>query len=111
MRAGAWGHILKTMHPREIVNSIRQVHAGQKTFPHSGISGPAPRAANRQSKTRRTEISAKGTGGKLDCAAALRQRNADGGMRCHLEEFMQKIGADGETVALNTETGRGFMRL
>jgi DNA-binding NarL/FixJ family response regulator len=111
MRAGAWGHILKTMHPREIVNAIRQVHAGQKAFPPSGVSGPAPRAVNRQSKTRRTGISTKGAGGKLNCAPSMGQRNADGGMRSYLKEFMQKIGADDETVALNIETRRGFLRL
>jgi DNA-binding NarL/FixJ family response regulator len=32
LQAGAWGYIMKTMHPREIVATIRQVYAGRKTF-------------------------------------------------------------------------------
>jgi DNA-binding NarL/FixJ family response regulator len=91
VRAGAWGHILETMHPREIVNAIRQVHAGHKTFPPLNISGPATRAGNRRNKSRATEIPA-GAGEKLDCDPGLRQRSSDRGMRKYLKQLMQKIG-------------------
>jgi DNA-binding NarL/FixJ family response regulator len=77
LRTGAWGHILKTMHPREIVNAIRQVHAGQKAFPPSSIPGIAARAGNRHGKGKGAQITVEGSGEKLDRAPGLRQGNAD----------------------------------
>ena len=33
MEAGAAGYLLKSMHPKELVDAIRRVHAGKKTIP------------------------------------------------------------------------------
>src|ERR1700681_4040709 len=33
LEAGAWGYILKTMHPREIVGAVRRVYSGEKCIP------------------------------------------------------------------------------
>jgi len=33
LKAGAWGLILKTMHPREIVEAVRLVYSGEKYIP------------------------------------------------------------------------------
>jgi DNA-binding NarL/FixJ family response regulator len=44
LEAGAWGYILKTMHPREMVEMIRQVYLGMKGVPPSNAA-PLCRAA------------------------------------------------------------------
>jgi DNA-binding NarL/FixJ family response regulator len=40
LEAGARGYLLKSKHPRELVNMIRSVHAGKTYLPASSLSQP-----------------------------------------------------------------------
>ena len=51
LEAGARGYMLKSMPPKELVEVIRQVHAGKKRVP-AGARGPARRASERRSLDR-----------------------------------------------------------
>lgn len=109
-QAGAWGHILKTMHPREIVNAIRQVHDGRKTFLPPGSSDSAQRASDKHARVKETVASAEAVREKRNVDVGQRLRNLEGGVKNHLKQIMQNIGAHGQTDALNVEARRGFIR-
>jgi DNA-binding NarL/FixJ family response regulator len=111
MQAGAWGCILKTMHPREIVEAIRQVHAGRKIFPSSSASGLAQRDGERPRKVRETEIPASRASEKRNGNLGQRLRNSEAMVMNRLNQVLQKIGVHSQTGPLDIETRRGFIRL
>jgi DNA-binding NarL/FixJ family response regulator len=111
MQAGAWGHILKTMHPREMVEIIRQVYAGKKCVPPPPSAQFADRFGDKRLTPREVEVLAR---------AAERSRNRDIGQRLFISEdavknrmkqIMQKLGAHDQTGALPIAARRGFIRL
>jgi len=110
-QAGAWGHILKTMHPREIVNAIRQAHAGRKNFLSRGYSDTVNRASDKHARVKEAGASVDAVSEKRNIDVRQQLRNSEGGMKNHLKQIMQKIGAHGQTDALNIEARRGFIRL
>ena len=111
MQAGACGCILKTMHPREIVEAIRQVHAGRKTFPSSSACGPAQRDGDKPRQVKETEIRANRAIDKRNGNLGQRLRNSEASVMNHLKQVLQKIGVHSQTGPLDIEARRGFIRL
>ena len=111
LEAGAWAHIVKTMHPREIVNAIRQVFMGRKCAPP-----PAERQADgllpeQGLTTREVELLAHAVRGKRSRDIGRRFLISEEMVRSHLEKIMEKLDARDYANALAIAARRGFIRL
>jgi DNA-binding NarL/FixJ family response regulator len=111
MDAGACGHIFKTMHPKEIVEIIREVHAGRNCV-------PLPVHAHFAGHLGGEPLSSKDVDFLADAADA--RRKAPGGrgvsicelsVRDQLTQTAQKLDARNHVNALTITGRRGFIRL
>jgi DNA-binding NarL/FixJ family response regulator len=68
--AGAWAYLLKTMPPKQLVETIRQVHAGEKQIPPEIAAHLAVRDPN-EATTRRTVVSTPNRDSSLTQTPAL----------------------------------------
>jgi DNA-binding NarL/FixJ family response regulator len=110
LKAGASGHILKTMHPRNIVDTIRLVHSNQRcAAPLSaddGSQGPREKRSNSGEAEflayLTIENQSRGTGQQLLIS--------EDPVKKRFKQMMQKLDARRQTNALNIATRRGFIR-
>jgi DNA-binding NarL/FixJ family response regulator len=111
LSAGARGYLLKDMMRTELVGAIRAVHRG-----HRGI--PAPIAARLAEHTprialtvRELEILRLVADGLSNAQIAERIGRAEGTVKVHLKNILQKLEAHDRTEAVTTALRRGFIRL
>ena len=86
-QAGAWGHILKTMHPREIVHVIREVHAGTKTFLPPRPARAPQQLVHKRRTFRAAEFSSKIASGDWNRNIG-RQLNISDDVSTYLKQFI-----------------------
>jgi DNA-binding NarL/FixJ family response regulator len=111
LQSGAWGHILKTMHPREIVETIRGVYAGKKYAPLPATSRAAGHSGSRALTSREVEVLAHAAGGKRNHDIGRRLSISEDKVKNHWKQIMQKLGTCNQSNALNIAARRGFIRL
>ena len=111
LQAGARGHILKTMHPREMVAAIRLVHEG-------AIFVPPPKAGRRVEHSRDARENSR----EVDFIARLARESRASGSKIRasishealtnrLQQMIQKVGTDERAGALALAARRSLMRL
>jgi DNA-binding NarL/FixJ family response regulator len=111
LEAGACGYILKTMPPREMVEIIRQVHAGRKCVPPPVAAHLAEHLGNEALTSREVEVLAHVAGGNRNRDIGQRLFISEDTVKSHMKQIMQKLGARGRTDALTIAARRGFIRL
>ena len=112
--AGANGHILKTMHPREVTSTIREVYADTRQVPP-----PPPPSADRMGAeasdqgltSREVEVLARAASGNRIRDIGQRLFITEDTVRNHLTHIMRKLGARDKASALAIAARRGFIRL
>ena len=110
-QAGAWAQIVKTMHPREIVNAIRQVYMGRKSEPVRAEPQTVEPVSEQGLTTREVELLAHAVGGKQSSDIGRRLLISEEMVRSNLEKIMQKLQARDYANALAIAARRGFIRL
>ena len=110
LQAGAWGHILKTMHPREIVAVIRQVYAGRRCVPPPAAPHPSTHIDDKSLTSREVEVLARAAGGNRIREIGRQLFISDDSVKSHLKQVMHKLGARDQTNALCIAARRGFIR-
>ena len=110
LQAGAWGHILKTMHPREIVAVIRQVYAGRRCVPPPAAPRPTTHIDDKSLTSREVEVLARAAGGNRIREIGRQLFVSDDSVKSHLKQVMHKLGARDQTNALCIAARRGFIR-
>ena len=108
--AGAQGHILKTMHPRELVSTIRKVHAGRR-WVAPPTSEDSIAASGSGLTSREVEVLARVAGGTRIHEIARLLFVTENAVKDHLKQAMRKLGARDQNNALNIAARRGFIRL
>jgi len=103
LQAGAWGYILKTMPPREMVEVIRQVYAGRKCVPPPIAAHLAEHLGGEALTSREVEILAHVAGGNRNRDIWQRLFISEDTVKSHLKQIMQKLGARDRTNALTIE--------
>ncbi len=111
LTAGARGYILKTMQPREMLDAIREVHAGRKIIPPSVAVQVATHMAEQPITTREAEI--------LKCVAAGHSNHEIGKLlfiseqtvKAHLRHIMDKLSASDRAHSVAIAVRRGFLEL
>ena len=109
--AGADGHILKTMHPRELVSTIRKVYAGRRWVPPPTSDDFTAEGSGSELTSREVEVLARVAGGKRTHEIAQLLFVTENAVKDHLKQAMRKLGARDQTKALNIAARRGFIRL
>ena len=111
VRAGAQGYLLKSMPARQMIETIRQVHAGGKSFPAEIAAGLAEHFGDEALSAREIEV-------LHDVAAGNRNRDiaeklciAEGTVKGHLKHIVTKLGARDRTEAVAVAVRRGIIRL
>jgi DNA-binding NarL/FixJ family response regulator len=111
LQAGAWGYIPKTMHPREMVETIRQVYAGRKCVPPPIAAHLAEHLGDETLTSREVEVLAHVAGGHRNRDIGQRLFISEDTVKSHFKQIMQKLGARDRTDALTIAARRGIIRL
>lgn len=109
LKAGASGYLLKNMLRKEMLDTIRAVHAGRRRIPAEIASDIAQHAADDALTAREIEILrcvAEGNSNKL-IAAAL--DISEGTVKAHMKSILPKLEASDRTHAVMIALRRGIL--
>jgi DNA-binding NarL/FixJ family response regulator len=111
LEAGARGYMLKTMPPRELVDVIRQVHAGKKRVPAEVASYLAEHLSDESLTAREVEVLRHVASGNRNKDVAERLYISEETVKVHVKHIMEKLGASDRTQAVAIAVRRGIIQL
>jgi DNA-binding NarL/FixJ family response regulator len=111
LEAGAHGYMLKSMPPKEVVESIRQVHAGKKRIPQEIAAHLAEHYSDETLTTREIEVLNQIGGGNRNRDIAERLFISEETVKVHIKHIMEKLGASDRTQAVAIAVRRGIIHL
>jgi len=111
LKAGARGHLLKTMPSRQMVDTIRQVHAGKKYVPPEIAADLAEHLGDETLSRREMEILHEVAAGHRNRDIAARLFIAEETVKVHVKHIRDKLGASDRTQAVTIAARRGIVRL
>jgi DNA-binding NarL/FixJ family response regulator len=109
--AGARGYMLKTMPPKELVEAIRQVHAGRKRIPSEVAAHLAEHFSEGALTVREIEVLSHVAGGNRNRDIAERLFISEETVKVHIKHIMEKLGASDRTQAVAIAVRRGIIQL
>jgi len=111
LEAGARGYLLKSMPPRELLDVIRQVHAGKKRVPAEVASHLAEHLSDEALTTREIEVLRLIATGNRNRDIAERLFISEETVKVHVKHIMEKLGALDRTQAVAIAVRRGIIQL
>ncbi|HXO60798.1 MAG TPA: response regulator transcription factor [Candidatus Acidoferrales bacterium] len=111
LEAGARGYLLKSMPPKELVEAIRQVHAGKKRIPPQLAAQLAEHMSDEALTTREIEVLAQIAGGNRNRDIAEQLFISEETVKVHIKHIMEKLGASDRTQAVAIGIRRGIIQL
>jgi DNA-binding NarL/FixJ family response regulator len=111
LEAGARGYMLKSMPPRELVEVIRQVHAGKKRVPAEVASHLAEHLSDEPLTVREIDVLRHVAGGNRNRDIAERLFISEETVKVHVKHIMEKLGASDRTQAVAIAVRRGIIQL
>lgn len=111
LQAGARGYLLKSMPPAELVDGIRDVHAGRKRIPPAIAAQIAEHMAEEWLTARELEVLQHVAGGNRNRAIADRLFITEETVKVHMKHLMEKLGAKDRTDAVAIAVRRGILQL
>jgi DNA-binding NarL/FixJ family response regulator len=111
MEAGARGYMLKSMRPRDLVEVIRQVHAGKKRVPAEVASHLAEHLSDESLTGREVDVLRHIAGGNRNRDIAERLFISEETVKVHVKHIMEKLGASDRTQAVAIAVRRGIIQL
>jgi len=111
LKAGARGYLLKSMPSRQMVDTIRQVHAGKKCVPPEIAADIAEHLGDEVLSRRELEILQEVAAGHRNRDIAARLFIAEETVKVHVKHIRDKLGASDRTQAVTIAARRGFIRL
>jgi DNA-binding NarL/FixJ family response regulator len=111
LEAGARGYLLKSMPPRELVEVIRQVHAGKKRIPPQLAAQLAEHMSDEALTEREVEVLGQIAGGNRNRDIAERLFISEETVKVHIKHIMEKLGASDRTQAVAIGIRRGIIQL
>ena len=111
LQAGARAYILKSMPPSELVEVIRQVHAGKKKIPSEIAAHLAEHYSDEQLTDREVEVLRELAGGNRNRDIAEKLFIAEETVKVHIKHIMEKLGASDRTQAVAIGVRRGIIQL
>lgn len=111
LKAGARSYFLKTMPPRELVDAIRHVHAGEKRILPEIASRLAEHYSEDALTEREIEVLQQVAGGNRNCDIAGKLFIAVETVKVHIKHIMEKLCAADRTEAVAIGLRRGIIQL
>jgi DNA-binding NarL/FixJ family response regulator len=111
LKAGARGYILKGDVRRELLDTIRAVHAGQKRIPPEVAAALAEHAAEDQLTSREIDVLRLIAAGNPNKQIAAQLSIAEDTVKSHVTNILAKLGANDRTHAVTIGLKRGIIEL
>ena len=111
LQAGARGYLLKNMPPNELVDVIRQVHAGKKRVPAEVAAHLAEHMSDEDLTVREIEVLRNVAGGNRNRDIGNLLYISEDTVKVHVKHIMDKLGAKDRTQALAIAVRRGIIQL
>jgi DNA-binding NarL/FixJ family response regulator len=111
LEAGARGYLLKSMPPKELVEVIRQVHAGKKRVPPEVAAHLAEHLSDEVLTVREIDVLRHVAGGNRNRDIAERLFISEETVKVHVKHIMEKLGASDRTQAIAIAVRRGIIQL
>jgi DNA-binding NarL/FixJ family response regulator len=111
LKAGAHGYLLKSAPPKQMVDSIRQVHAGKKSVPMEIAVGLAEHFGDEILSEREVEVLHHVAAGNRNRDIAKKLFIAEETVKVHLKHIMDKLDASDRTQAIAIAIRRGIIHL
>jgi DNA-binding NarL/FixJ family response regulator len=111
LEAGARGYMLKSMPPKDLVEVVRQVHAGKKRIPPQLAAQLAEHMSDEVLTEREVEVLGQIAGGNRNRDIAERLFISEETVKVHIKHIMEKLGASDRTQAVAIGVRRGIIEL
>jgi DNA-binding NarL/FixJ family response regulator len=111
LEAGARGYMLKSMPPKELVEGIRQVHAGKKRVPPEVAANLAEHLSDEALTGREVDVLRHVAGGNRNRDIAEQLFISEETVKVHMKHIMEKLGASDRTQAIAIAVRRGIIQL
>ena len=111
LAAGARGYVLKNMPPRDLVEVVRQVHAGKKRIPQDVANQLAEHMGDEALTEREIEVLRHVSGGNRNKDIAEILAISEETVKVHVKHVMEKLGASDRTAAVAIAVRRGIIHL
>ena len=111
LEAGARAYVLKSMPPKDIVEAIRQVHAGKKRIPPEIAAHLAEHYSDETLTEREIEVLKEVASGNRNRDIAEKLFIAEETVKVHVKHIMDKLGASDRTQAVAIGVRRGIIQL
>ena len=109
LKAGATGYLLKSMLRKELLDTIRVVHAGGKRIPPEVSSEIAAYAAEEPLTEREIEVIRWVSEGCSNKIVAAKLGISEDTVKNHMRTILEKLGANDRTHAVTIAIRRGFL--
>jgi DNA-binding NarL/FixJ family response regulator len=111
LEAGARAYMLKSMPPRDIIDVIRQVHAGKKRVPPEVAAQLAEHLSDEALTGREIDVLRHVAGGNRNRDIARLLFISEETVKVHIKHIMEKLGANDRTQAIAIAVRRGIIQL
>ena len=111
LASGARGYMLKSMPPRDLVESIRRVHSGKKSIPSVIAAHLAEHYSDEALTAREVEVLQQVATGNRNKKIAERLFISEETVKVHIRHIMEKLGASDRAQAVAISIKRGIIHL
>jgi len=111
LEAGARGYMLKSMPHKDLVEVIRQVHAGKKRVPAELAARLAEHLSDDALTEREVDVLRHVAGGNRNRDIAEQLFISEETVKVHVKHIMEKLGASDRTQAVAIAVRRGIIQL
>jgi len=111
LKAGARGYVLKGHVHRELLDTIRAVHAGQKRIPPEVAAELAEHTGEDDLSSREIEVLRLIAAGNANKEIAAQLSIAEDTVKSHVTNILSKLGANDRTHAVTIGLKRGIIQL
>ena len=111
LEAGARGYLLKSTPPKELLEIIREVHAGKKRIPSQIAARLAEHLSDEDLTTREIEVLRQIAEGNRNRDIGEKLFITEETVKVHVKHIMEKLGASDRTQAVAIAIRRGIIHL
>jgi DNA-binding NarL/FixJ family response regulator len=111
LRAGAVGYLLKNLVRKDLIDTIRAVHAGKRWIPPEIATEIATHVADEVLSERELEVLQRVAAGKSNKQIAAELDISEGTVKTHMKSILPKLDASDRTHAVTIALKRGILDL
>jgi DNA-binding NarL/FixJ family response regulator len=110
-KAGASGYLLKNMVRKELIDTVRTVHAGKKRIPPEIAMELAEHHSDDALTEREIDVLREVAAGNANKMVAQRLKVSEETVKAHMKNILSKLGANDRTHAVTIALKRGIIEI